>query len=128
MEGIYSNLKISDVGVGQNGDVYIRNNSGNPGMLLIYANWCGHCVRFKPSFIELSQMLNKNGNDFPFMAIEDSELKKDVEKVEALNFRGYPTIKFFDQNGRIIGDYNGNRTNDAILQEVCSVYHKCILG
>jgi thiol-disulfide isomerase/thioredoxin len=129
IEGIHSNLTISDLRVSpQNESVYIKNNSKNPGLLLIHAKWCGHCVRFKPKFIEISNMLNRNGNDFPFMAIEDEELQKDTDKLQALKFRGYPTLKFFDQTGRIIGDYQGDRDTSSILQEICSVYHRCILG
>ena len=122
MEG--KQLKSSDFKVTKNG-VYVNQkvNGGNPGMLLIFANWCGHCQRFKPTFNELCKEL---GNDFPCTSIEDSNLD-DNDLKTALDFKGYPTIKFFDQNGKIIGDYNkGDRSKQAMLDHICDLYHHCI--
>lgn len=122
MEG--SKLNQSHFKITQNG-VYIHPQitQGNPGMLLIWANWCGHCQRFKPTFNELCKQL---GKDFPCTSIEDAELSNDELK-SALDFRGYPTIKFFDQSGKIIGEYNGgNRSKDALLAHICDLYHHCI--
>lgn len=108
-----------------NGQVFIDPNvsKGNPGMLLIYATWCGHCQKFKPTFNELCKQL---GNDFPCTSIEDADLTDDSIK-SALDFRGFPTIKFFDQSGRIIGEYNkGDRSKDALLNHICELYHHCV--
>ena len=122
MEG--KQLKSSDFKVTKNG-VYVNQkvNGGNPGMLLIFANWCGHCQRFKPTFNELCKQL---GDEFSCTSIEDSNLD-DNDLKTALNFKGYPTIKFFDQNGKIIGDYNkGDRSKQAMLDHICDLYHHCI--
>jgi thiol-disulfide isomerase/thioredoxin len=91
-----------------------------PGMLLIHAEWCGHCVRFLPTFNELSDTI---GKDFVCCSIESEEITEDVKKM--LAFRGFPTIKFFDQTGRIIGDYDGSREKNVILEHICNVYHHC---
>lgn len=98
-------------------------SKGKPGLLLIHADWCGHCRRFQPIFDELH---NELGDDFPLLSIEDSYLKQNRELTNALNFGGYPTLKFFDQNGKIIGDYKGERTKGALLQNICEVFHHCI--
>ena len=122
MEG--QKLNSSHFEITKNG-VYVhpRITGGNPGLLLIHANWCGHCQRFKPTFNELCRQL---GKDFPCTSIEDSELN-DEELKTALDFRGYPTIKFFDQSGKIIGEYSGgNRTKEALLEHICELYHHCI--
>ena len=114
-----SNFEIKSSGVYVTKQV----NGGNPGMLLIYANWCGHCQRFKPTFNELCKQL---GSDFPCTSIEDSELQDDKLK-SALDFRGYPSIKFFDQTGKIISEYNGgDRSKTALLDHICELYHHCI--
>ena len=94
-------------------------------MLLIYANWCGHCVRFKPTF---NLIHNKIGNDFLMASIEHDTFKNDKEFTRLLNFQGYPSIKFFDQYGNIIGDFNENdRSEKTILQHICKAYHYCML-
>lgn len=106
-------------------DLYINKTStgGNPGLLLIYANWCGHCNRFKPVFNEIAQQM---GNKFPVISIEHAELEKNQKLMTDLDFQGYPTIKFFDQHGKILGDYNGDRDKKSILAHICNIYHHCI--
>jgi thiol-disulfide isomerase/thioredoxin len=127
IEGITANLTPKNFYRDDNGNVFVKNSSGNPGLLLIHATWCGHCKRFKPVFQSLCAKLNrKNIDDFPCFAIEDSDLSEKPELVKALNFRGYPTIKFFDQYGKLIGDYEGERSEPAILEQICQVYHHCI--
>lgn len=120
------NLKPSDFTLNNNGKLAIKKNkiNGSPGMLLIYANWCGHCVRFKPTF---NKIHNKIGTDFTMASIEHGDFEKDSEFIKLLNFRGYPSIKFFDQQGNIIGDYKGDRDESAILNHICKVYHHCML-
>jgi thiol-disulfide isomerase/thioredoxin len=89
-------------------------------MLLIHATWCSHCVRFKPTFNELCDSI---GKDFTCTSIESKEITEDLKSI--LSFRGFPTIKFFDKTGRIIGDYNGSREKNDILEHICDVYHHC---
>lgn len=119
MEGI--KLSQNDFSISRNG-VYINKNLKSPGMLLIFANWCGHCQRFKPTFNELCRQL---GNDFHCISIEDTQLQQNDSLIKALNFRGFPTIKFFDQSGKIIGEYNGERSKTELLKHICKVYHYC---
>lgn len=105
-------------------NVYINKKitKGNPGLLLIYANWCGHCKRFKPTYNELCQQM---GSKFPCVSIEDEQLNNNSKLVSKLNFQGYPTIKFFDQHGKLLGDYNGDRNKSSLLNHICDVYHHC---
>jgi thiol-disulfide isomerase/thioredoxin len=113
-------LKTSDFKIAKNG-VYI-NNLNQPAMLLIWASWCGHCHRFIPNFNEIC---NKLGDKFPCLSIESEELNKSSKLNQALDFKGFPTIKFIDQNGKIIEDYDGDRSKSGILTHICEVYHKC---
>ena len=84
-----------------------------PGMLLIYADWCGHCTRFKPVFNKLCSAV---GRDFVCASIENEKLEQSPKLSSALNFSGFPTIKFFDDKGNIVGDYpSSNREFDAVL-------------
>lgn len=105
--------------------VYINTNitKKNPGMLFVFASWCGHCHKFMPIFNELQQQL---GSDFPLVSLEDTELKKNTKLSNSLDVQGFPTIKFFDQRGKIVSDYNKNRDKESILEHICKIYHHCI--
>lgn len=106
------------------GSLRLKNTTGEPGMLLIHADWCGHCQTFKPIYAKLDSILNGNGTSFPLFMIEDKNITKNV--AVALNFRGYPTLKFVDQHGAMIQDYQGSRDVQSLLDTICKVYHKCM--
>jgi thiol-disulfide isomerase/thioredoxin len=121
------NLKSSDFQKYKN-SVYINNNSisKTPGILLVWATWCGHCTRFKPIYQELARKL---GNDFQTAAIEHSELQKSPSLSSDLDVQYFPTIKFFDQHGKIIATYPDGEERDipTILKHICKTYHHCIM-
>ena len=113
-------LKASDFTI-KGSEVYVNKCDGNPGMLLIHATWCNHCVKFASTFNEIADSI---GKDFCCTSIESEELNDQLSS--ALSFQGFPTIKFFDQDGKLIGDYNKERNKETILTEICQVYHHCI--
>lgn len=113
-------LKASDFTI-KGSEVYINKCDGNPGMLLIHATWCSFCVKFIPTFNEIADSI---GKDFCCTSIESEELNDQLSS--ALKFQGFPTIKFFAQDGKLIGDYNKERNKETILTEICQVYHHCI--
>ena len=120
---LFSDFKIDNNNVTINRS--IMNN--NPGILLIHATWCGHCKHFMPVYKNLSSRLNQLKDSFTCLTIESEELKKDNGLLsKALGVQGYPTICWVAQDGKIIGQYNGNRNLESILSEVCKVYHHCI--
>lgn len=94
-----------------------------PGMLLIFGNFCGHCHRFMPTFNEIA---NKMGNAYTCASIESEDIKGQDALIKALDFQGYPTICFFNQNGLIMTQYEGSRDKKSILDEICNTYHHCV--
>lgn len=125
---ITANLKISDISLDSNGKPFISQRiiKNCPGMLLIWGSWCPHCVSFKGTFQELNKRLNRNSVTFPCIAIESGECHKDEKKSSALNFSGFPTIKYFDQSGAIIGEHQGQRDTQTLLNDICRIYHHCV--
>ena len=113
-------LKARDFKV-QGNNVYVTKNNGNPGMLLLKAEWCHFCKQFQSTFNEIA---NSIGNDFSCMSIDSEDITQELTL--ALNFQGFPTIKFVDQKGKILGEYQGDRSKIAILKEICKVFHHCI--
>lgn len=93
--------------------------NNKPGMLLVKAEWCGHCSRFMPTYQRLTQRLGKN---FPCAYIDESDMTHELS--DSLGVRGFPTIIFFDKYGRIIEHYNGSRDESELLKKVDEMYHK----
>lgn len=61
-------------------------------IVLYYADWCGHCVRFKPEWAKFkSEMARKHPNLCTVAEVEQSHLSN----VPAAQVQGYPTIKFY---------------------------------
>lgn len=110
-----------------NGDneVFINKSliGNKPGMLLIWAKWCGHCIRYKPNYINLARQLGQN---FNCMKVEDDVLQGNPQLRECLKYDSYPTIKFFDQNGKIVGTFREERSDNNIKNYICKMYHHCI--
>lgn len=119
-----THLKAANFKVTRDG-VYI-NQIGFPGMLLIWADFCGHCHRFMPTYEQIAQSI---GDEFKCMAIENNQFKNSNDLSTALEFKYFPTIKFFDQTGKIIGTYPSNepREFDQLMKYICNVYHHCTL-
>lgn len=112
-------LKANDFTI-QGSNVYVNKCDGNSGMLLIHATWCNHCVKFSSTFNEIADTI---GKDYCCTSIESEELNDQLSS--ALKFQGFPTIKFFDQSGKIIAEYNKERNKETLLNEICQVYFHC---
>jgi len=97
-----------------------------PGLLLVRANWCGHCERYKPTYAKLAKMFPSKG-DFLIAEIEDQEAKKSNASVCLNNFvEYYPTLLFFDKDGKIVQKFDGDRENlPEMLKKICSMYKVC---
>jgi thiol-disulfide isomerase/thioredoxin len=113
------NLQTLDLDVNTQG-VVVKGMMGKPGILLVWAAFCGHCTRFKPTFSELDSRI---GIDFNVVALEDKQLTRQIST--SLGIGGYPTLKFFDKAGKVVSDYNGDRSLDSLLSHICKFYHTC---
>lgn len=78
---------------------------------LYYADWCGHCKSFKPTWNALKSIFDKNN-------IEHAEYMdgKDDKLIKENNIEGFPTIHI--QTNNKVYEYQGSREADAILHEV----------
>lgn len=89
------------------------------GLLLVKADWCGHCKKLKVVLDKLSKKLNKA---YPIFVLDAD---KDMGIISSLKVDGYPTVFFIDRNGDIKEKYNSDRTEGAFLSEICRVSLVC---
>lgn len=117
-------------------DFYIKDNNvyltkdaftEEPGILFVWATWCGHCVAFKPTFETIANKLSTAKDTFQFVALESTEFdsEKGQKLSDAMKITGYPTL-LWCMNNKIIGQYSGARTEKDILNNICDMYHHCI--
>jgi len=84
---------------------------------LFYADWCGHCQKFKPTFDkELPMALKQSKIPCKLVAVNAD---KNPELVRKYNVRGFPTVILETPNGRQ-KIYNGNRTAQDLIKFIRS--------
>tara|TARA_R100001163_G_C5067628_1_gene206910 strand:+ start:953 stop:1249 length:297 start_codon:yes stop_codon:yes gene_type:complete len=75
-------------------------------LVLGYADWCGHCKNFMPTWNEFKA---KHGN---VIDIRELNADKDKQEIENLGIRGFPTLLML--NGKKKIKYEGERTLPAL--------------
>ncbi len=115
---MYMIKEIRDSNIIKRGYSHYLDRKGG-GMLIIKADWCGHCKRALP---ELEQVSRLTGEMFPIYKLDADTNKRTVA---SLGVMGYPTIFFIEEDGKISGIYEKERNTRAIVNEICSVMRKC---
>ena len=110
-----SSLSINDFEPKNNG-VYITNKDfkGSPGMIKIYAPWCGHCHNMIPTINELSK---KNVN----IGIINGDDNINQPILEHIGLEGFPSLYLLKKSGRLV-EYKGPRTKSSIESKLNSFY------
>lgn len=81
----------------ETGEIERLLKEGGPHMVIIYADWCGHCQRAEPV---LTKLANKVDGKATVYVIDESDYTGNAAK-------GYPTIKIV--KGGVATDYEGER-------------------
>jgi thiol-disulfide isomerase/thioredoxin len=93
-----------------------------PVLLMIQANFCGHCTNSKPEFQKLAEH-NKN-KIFCATIQGDGKEKGEEELGKRLNnifsgFRGFPEYMLYE-NGQFVKQHDGGRSSDDLEKFVFS--------
>ena len=83
--------------------------NGETIVALFYADWCPHCVSFKPDYKKAMTKLNgneHNGKTLRFVMV-DCDKYKSLAKEN--NVSGFPTVKILNDDGSS-KDYDGERS------------------
>ena len=97
----------------------VKNLTG-PCVIVIHAEWCGHCKDFMPVYN--NEIVKSNNFD---EELKDLLTLSSVEEKEYSNAKdlfgeidGYPTIRYitFDEDGKPLKDNNNNDNNGTIMK------------
>lgn len=85
-----------------------RIKTGPLTLVLVYADWCGHCQRFKPMMEKLENM--------PGRTIQTARIRDDVfpsSPISSAKIEGYPTLMLVKKSGEVATFQNedGESTN-----------------
>lgn len=83
-------------------------------LILLYANWCGHCKQLMPEWHKARAQLNG------VIDVEEHECSGSASSsgiLQKYSVSGFPTIIFDGGNGRVV-KYDGQRIADAIISFV----------
>lgn len=87
-----------------------RITQGPHTIVMVYADWCGHCQTMKPIFDKASYTPNRNCQVVKIkddmLADVNSSLKSYNSNVKPLEVQGYPTILAVDKNGNTMSEIN----------------------
>ena len=77
----------------------IAKKQDTPILIFVYADWCGHCQRYKPTWEKLTKDPNRSIN---MAAVRDDMLPQTSLSQRAEPISSYPTILLIGKNGKAV--------------------------
>ncbi len=91
-------------------------------IVFVYADWCGHCQRFKPMF---QKAVKTPRRDTEIVSVKDdmlenfnNELVKKIPSAAPLEPEGYPDVVIVDNKGSNIGSIPSSASEEDIVSVV----------
>jgi thiol-disulfide isomerase/thioredoxin len=89
------------------GELLKRIRKGPVTIVLVYADWCGHCKDFKPIFEKAEKSPNRTAqtvkvNDVMFPQVTDAIKNKLNNNATPMTAEGYPSVILVDKEGNMI--------------------------
>jgi len=82
-------------------------------LVLFYAEWCGHCEKFRPIWDEAEKEAESRG--FKMLKVNVGDNKEHDKRVtEKYGVEGFPTILVFKNGSH--KEYEGERTKESLLK------------
>lgn len=97
-----------------------KNGIKDLNILFVYANWCGHCTRFKKTYIETASAV---GSVINFYKIDSD---KSPNLLRSLNVKAFPTLFIINKNGKVVREFTGDRSStEKFIGEICKMTINC---
>ena len=88
--------------------------SGGAKLLFFYADWCGHCTKFKPTW----KALESENLGVSLEKVNCTDTKNTPELAKKYNVGGFPTIIYV--HGDTHEEYSGDRSKESIISFIKS--------
>ena len=86
-------------------------------IMFFYADWCGHCTRFKPEFEKfeknIKSQVSNNSYELKYMNGDD---KSTQELMSKHNVTGFPTVVCENSLSTETQTYKGPRTESGLIE------------
>lgn len=73
---------------------------------LFYAPWCGACKRFKPVWEQVRRRRREG-------LMREIDCDANPEMAQKYAIRHFPTIRVYDDSGKLIKEYDGDRDEES---------------
>jgi thiol-disulfide isomerase/thioredoxin len=80
---------------------------------LFYADWCPHCVSFKPEYKKAMSKLNGKNHEGKSLRFEMVDCDKHKSLSKKYDVSGFPTVKILNDDGSS-EEYKGARSYDGL--------------
>jgi thiol-disulfide isomerase/thioredoxin len=81
--------------------------NGAPTLVLIYADWCGHCHKYLPTWAELEKTPGRTSN----MARVHYDMQEKIPEIASAKIQGYPSVIKVLPSGEI-KSYNSSNSEE----------------
>lgn len=97
-----------------------KNGIKDLNILFVYANWCGHCTRFKKIYKETASAV---GSVINFYKIDSDKAKNLLVE---LKVKAFPSLYIINKNGKVVKEFTGDRsTSEKFIGEICKMTINC---
>ena len=86
---------------------------GEKVVALFYADWCPHCVAFKPDFLKAKSDMKGAKSDGKTLRLELVDCVANKTIASENNVSGFPTVKIFTDDNKS-SEYSGERSYEGL--------------